>query len=257
MTKPIKLVTTVPFAGFYESKWTGEIDSVEEREAEGMAENEEQDQPVELRLTAEEIGGEFYNFVDYNVVHDKVAKAYVEALDNYLRENTELDISLDFESMTSPREYNFETDRVFCYIRLSHVKAMLKAVDKDIFAKFIKDRFTSRSGFISFYPNDIAEWLAKPIKTWDHNEIGTLLECAINQQCGEDWEWSVYYGMVEGEDIFNAVQEGMNWPKFNEKLAEMRDEKLEALREEDPEFVPTPPRCEHTIDMFGGDNGRV
>ena len=41
--------------------------------------------------------------------------------------------------------------------------------------KKIEDRFTSRSGFISFYKNSIDLW-TKDFKEWDCNMIGTCFE---------------------------------------------------------------------------------
>ena len=39
----------------------------------------------------------------------------------------------------------------------------------------IKERFTSRSGFNSFYKNSIDLW-TKDYSEWDHNQIGTCFE---------------------------------------------------------------------------------
>ena len=39
----------------------------------------------------------------------------------------------------------------------------------------IKERFSSRDGFMSFYSSDLGDW-PKELKDWDHNQLSTLLE---------------------------------------------------------------------------------
>ena len=48
---------------------------------------------------------------------------------------------------------------------------------KDNLELYIKERFASYNGFISFYSNDINEWLVKPFPEWDLNELSSLF-CA-------------------------------------------------------------------------------
>lgn len=76
-----------------------------------------------------------------------------------------------FEEMTSPREYNFETDRIFVQIPHHVLQRIFDLTDTlELKASFAR-RFTSRSGFWSFYDPVIPE---KPLEDWDHNELGTL-----------------------------------------------------------------------------------
>ena len=39
----------------------------------------------------------------------------------------------------------------------------------------IKEKFTTRDGFISFYPNRLDKW-PKDFEEWDHNHLGTCFE---------------------------------------------------------------------------------
>jgi len=152
-------------------------------------------------------------------------------------------LRLAFEEMTSPREYNFETDRLFCEIPLAVVRqlfAMSKAEGHATLANVIRRRFTSRSGFISFYDNDLAAWLEKPVRDWDHNELGTLLFACLELKGGADWEngeldMTIYYRVAEDGGITMAWESAVDWPAFEKARDEMREEKAAELRESDPE----------------------
>jgi len=104
-------------------------------------------------------------------------KQFVQGFNDYINGELELDIKLSFESMTSPREYNFETDKIFCEISYPDVKKLYRFLDKEKLRATIKDYCTSYDGFISFYSNDLDLWCEKPLLHWDHNEVGMLFTC--------------------------------------------------------------------------------
>jgi len=90
--------------------------------------------------------------------------------------------------MTSPKYYNFSTDRVFARVSETAIRSCynLFAEGKGcphspfhILEKLIKESFTSRDGFRSHYSNKLADWLAKPLNEWDHNEVMTLLVATL------------------------------------------------------------------------------
>ena len=96
----------------------------------------------------------------------------------------------------------------------------------------IKANFTSYDGFSSFYPNDLETWLEKPLSEWDYNELGTLLG-AVMQLCeyfedNDQFRWQLYESIFSGNgEEDEAWSAGMDWPKFEEKVKELRAEKLE------------------------------
>lgn len=127
--------------------------------------------------------------------YDEYLKNYKEEEINYCREYTKnfselIGIPLTFKEMTSPREYNFMTDRIFAEISADDVEKMKKAVDPAIIRALVKKKFTSLDGFCSFYDNDYDEWL-KQQEPWDHNQVGTLVE-AYAIWIDPDWEMEVY-----------------------------------------------------------------
>ena len=201
------MLTTIPFAGFYNSIWSEGLNYAEEM----YLENLEQEDGVEIKASSDAI----WRAADYGAMYSYVARKYVDYFNDYIKDEFDLALDLKFESMTSPREYNFETDRIFCYISDENLRKLRSFVAEDELRLAIKTRFTSRSGFISSYPNNLDDWDADPT-TWDHNEIGTLFVALLGES--GDWEWSIYERMYEEFD--RAFDSGVDWAKFDELLKE-------------------------------------
>lgn len=124
------------FPGFYETLFAPEEDSIIE---------------------------EPYNFDDYEFDYDgfrtEMAKACCDAIETELKP---LGIKVIFEEIRSPRFYNFDTDSINVTYKLSAKtgKLLYDYLQKNIvaFTKYIKDHYTSRDGFNSFWSNDVKEW---------------------------------------------------------------------------------------------------
>jgi hypothetical protein len=252
-------IIQIPFAGFYESKWSGEIDRHEEQSAEYEAserEEGEKSHPTEMRLSESEIAGILFDVTDYSAAYLTIAREYVEAFNDTVGERLDLDLKLTFESMSSPKYYNFETDRVFAEVPQETVQALFDLSAEDShkrLGEMIEKRHSSRSGFISHYSNKLAEWLAKSLDEWDHNELCTLLMAVVGDEeddNGDDLEWSIYHSLTDGDGFYQAWSDAVDWAKYAEKVAEARAEKLEAIREEQPDFVLPELRCPFTLDLF-------
>lgn len=314
MTKPILLTVNLPFfPGFYDSWLSGEIDNEESRWCEDVAtesdhETDEMRQPEALRLDSGELAELLLRHTEYSKAYEKVAQWYVEAFDGIMGEalgftvkatrqryNFETStmepeeyrrpsIRATFESMDSPREYNFTTDRVYANIPLAMMKVffnMSKRENHATLAAVIGERHTSRDGFISYYANDVAEWLAKPLTDWDHNELGSLLVAAMRMagvDLESDWE-ELYYAVYGDDSAYQAWESAVDWPAFEAARLEKRAEKLaewcesdldsaSAWRDKRPaefaallaldesafadfEFPEPAYRCTETPDMFG------
>ena len=156
------------FSGFYESIY----DSVFDREVGYIMEDYEE-------------GYDDFRFTyDYKLY----VKNYISAI------SSELGIDLVVNELISPREYNFSTDVITCWMQPKDLKKISSALDSPTLKEIIKRRFTSRDGFISFYSNDINEWKEKPVTDWDCVEIGTLLDAWI-----VDTESKEYLSIVTGK----------------------------------------------------------
>lgn len=155
----------IPFPGFYGSWIDGLIDDHIEMEAE--------------HWEIDEINPE-----NYHVDFEAIAKEYVEFYANILQEKLEdegrgyLMVQLEFKELISPREYNFETDRILCTVdspmKLYQIYALLCGRVQDL-ARDIQERFCSRDGFASFYDDFAGNWAQKPVSDWDCNELSVLL----------------------------------------------------------------------------------
>jgi hypothetical protein len=82
---------------------------------------------------------------------------YCDLFSDWLKENYKVDIKFKNISLSSPREYNFETDKILCDITQVENESLIKALQSNTkFLDWLKDRTKSRSGFISFYSYDDA-----------------------------------------------------------------------------------------------------
>jgi len=150
------------FSGFYESIHDGAFDDEETR-------------------IIEDYPG--HNWDDFRFKYDRIGycKNYVSAI------ASEIGLKLEFMELTSPREYNFTTDKISVYITNKELKIISSALNSDTLKNIIKKRFTSRDGFMSWYSNDIEEWKEKPVKDWNCVELGTLLDAWIIDSESKDY----------------------------------------------------------------------
>ncbi len=234
-----KREVVLPFPGFYNSIYSSAIDFAEENEAEFAAEREadarhypETFQADErLRLTAADFAELCFEHCDYGKVYHKVAQFYVEAFDGWAHDELELPAnSFAFVILDSPREYNFTTDRVFATVSEEAIAALFAcsaAEGHAALAEVIRERFTSRDGFIPFYDDELESWLEKPLAEWDHNELGTLLRACIQLvDAGDDFEMELYERTFSGNGEEDEARDaGMDWPAYEAALAGLRETK--------------------------------
>lgn len=181
--QPVRLLSTIPFQGFYYSCHEAAISSTEEC----LFEDSNGDLNIEL-------AGRFYrNYRNRTIDMGKVYTSYAEDYVKAFADHGELD--LIFDELKSPREYSFETDRIFVTIPSYQAEALLAKADKEALGKAIHDKFTSRSGFISFYSNRLEDWPLSA-SNWDHNQLGALIEVCIQgfseERYAEDLRGSGY-----------------------------------------------------------------
>jgi hypothetical protein len=213
--------TTIPFAGFYESWHDQMLDDA----FEGLFQTSNGDRRTRLEELA-------MWSVNWSPVHEAYAKAYTENLAE------EFGLKLLFEALISPREYNFATDRIFAYIPLTEVYRLRRQVCEATFVECCIENFTSRSGFASHYDPNPQLW--GPVKDWDHNQIGTLVQAYIRQaNGGKDMDQSRETALMEGERdnsvlddwvYSNLNDEGKRCVKIADYLREREDRKFRGLR---------------------------
>jgi hypothetical protein len=95
--------------------------------------------------------------VDFKKLRGVYIDLYCDLFSDWLKENYKVDIKFKNISLSSPREYNFETDKILCDIDIMENESLIKALQSNTkFLDWLKDRTKSRSGFISFYSYDDA-----------------------------------------------------------------------------------------------------
>jgi hypothetical protein len=217
MTKQHKTVSVcLPFAGFYESKWSGMIEEEERR----FIENAKQEPDDEFHdIAKHDEGAELFELLfkhtNYSVAYGAIAREYADNFGEYFTRETGFELQTSFEEMTSPRFYNFETDRVFALVPIAYLYLIyrkLRAEYRGELARTIHSRHSSRSGFHSFYSNNIEEWEDKPFSTWDHNEYETLLLAAMASQGvdADQLEWSIYEDWADSG--YREWEQAVDWP---------------------------------------------
>ena len=188
-----KLESTIPFDGFYESFINDDIDHLIGQQIEWDSDT------FDLNEDEQQILWDNYLSVNtkyfYNQIAEDYTNFYIHALNERLKGFT---LDAKFNLLTSPREYNFETDRIFIDIEKNHaidfIKYIIKNFKKTLENK-IKERFTSCSGFWSHYENGLDLW-TQDYSEWDHNQIGTCFE--------------LFDYLLEEEDINYSLREYLN-----------------------------------------------
>ena len=168
-----KLESTIPFDGFYESFISDDIDHQIGQQIEWDSDT------FDLNESEEEIIQDNYLTVNTSYFYNQIAEDYTNFYIDALNERLEgFTLKATYKFFTSPREYNFSTDRIFIEIEENHaidfIKYIIKNYKKEL-EKKIQDRFTSRSGFISNYKNSLDLWI-DDYSEWDCNMIGTCFE---------------------------------------------------------------------------------
>ena len=168
-----KLESTIPFDGFYESFISADIEHQ-------IGQQIEWDTDIyDLNEDEQKILWDSYLSVNRSYFYNQIAEDYTSFYIDALNDRLEgFELKAKFNLLTSPREYNFETDRIFIDIEKNHaidfIKYIIKNHKKELEEK-IKERFTSRSGFWSHYKNGLDLW-TQDYSEWDFNQIGTCFE---------------------------------------------------------------------------------
>ena len=197
-----KLESTIPFDGFYESFISADIDHQIGQQIEWDCDL------YDLNESEEEILYNNYLTVKTSYFYDQIAEDYTNFYIDALNERLKgFRLKATYKCFTSPREYNFETDRIFIEIEENHciefIEYIVKNYKKEL-EKKIEDRFRSRSGFISFYKNSIDLW-TKDFKEWDCNMIGTCFELFNLEEEEVNYSLREYLTESISENLHNTL----------------------------------------------------
>lgn len=178
--------TTLPcFPGFYESPLSldteNAIDALVEYHTEG-------DGFFRHRLPTKLVARYFERAeeeqlisFDYEGYQESCARKFCHIVEDCLNEILQGYVRIDFKEIHSPKFYNFETDRVACNITFEPESALdYTRKHYPAFSRYIRESFTTRSGFISFMSNNPADWL-DPAE-WDDRHPGVILDFILRNE---------------------------------------------------------------------------
>lgn len=171
MEETIKMY--IPFSGFYESAWTGAIDNEIENHL------QEYDQEVD----------HYDDATNYKALKRALAQEYMSQL---MEEAfSEMDcypfLTMAFVGVRSPREYNFDTDRLEVEMPKSQIPQLLAMVDWKTLKEMIARELAPRSGFNPFISNEIEDWFTINPEDWRPSQWELVLR-ALFETHGFDWE---------------------------------------------------------------------
>ena len=122
--------------------------------------------------------------------------------------------SMNFQSISSPKEYNFTNDSGNIEIQLTaeNIKNIHKYIKDNYneFFQFVKNNYTSYDGFWSHHSVYASDWLDKNNEEYflnGNHKLGAILEFILNNEY-EDYENNLYYD-VEIYDTEYINYEGM------------------------------------------------
>lgn len=163
------------------------------------------DSEIEMYLEDEDNEDKSYDDIEDRLDYHKARLAMNQAwVDRF---NVETGLNLRYKDMSSPKEYNFQTDRVVVEITLEELEKVRKITEEhpEEFQKYLTRNFKSRDGFMSFYPDDIKEW-DKDTQDLDHNEIMTYIAVASTIDKDEN---ELVMDIVDHHSIYEAA--GQVW----------------------------------------------
>lgn len=106
--------------------------------------------------------GEEYEIKDFDGYCKYICKALSDKISDYLTSAKDICKSVKYKAMSSPREQNFYTDRLMmdAEIYLERLKETVFADSdyKDGFDNYLRYKYSSRSGFISFVSNNVDDF---------------------------------------------------------------------------------------------------
>ena len=165
-------------------------------------ENEIQD----INYQRKEQGKEPINYedaiFDYKQYFEECSIEIVNFCEDKTNEILESNFKFIYEETVSPREYNFKNDSINILIQTSEddINKIQNYINANFeeFKTYIKNKYTSYSGFTSFYTNDAKEFLSLDIYE-DSHILGTLLDFILKNECEEI---ELYYYTSERVNLF-------------------------------------------------------
>ena len=143
------------------------------------------------------------NYDDFNFNFDsimqEICKYTVSKIEEKLNE-IGINCTINFETLISPREYNFSNDSINIEINFKKFSQVIEILEQnyDLFTQYIKDNYTSCSGFISSHSSYASDWM-EDLRDDAENEthkVGAVLDFIL-QEIEEYKDEDLYFDLYE------------------------------------------------------------
>ena len=174
------------FSGFYGTIW--EADNDQEIELENL--NEQRQTKGLKSLEWDDVK---WNYKEYQ---KDVVVGITSVVETDLQK-LGLIIKCQLQKLVSPKEYNFANDSINVEISLTKQNVLnigkYLTIHDEAFITYLKDKYTSRSGFISFHSNDIEAWVGENLGDTLANghQLGSVLNFILLNE-DPDMEMDIY-----------------------------------------------------------------
>ena len=145
-----------------------------------------------------ELNYDDFNF-DFDSIMQEICKDAVSKIEEKLNE-IGINCTINFETLVSPREYNFRNDSINIEINFKKFSQVIGILEQnfDSFSQYIKDNYTSRDGFISSHSSYASDWM-EDLREDAENEthkVGSVLDFLL-QEIEEYKDDDLYFDLCE------------------------------------------------------------
>lgn len=145
-------------------------------------------------------------FNDCNFNYDEYQKDISIAVTNYIeKELKDINVlsKINFEALSSPKEYNFSNDSINIEIELTkdNIEVIKKIISDNLdeYKQYLKDNYTSYDGFISFHPNTFKGWFEITKGFNDYSDKGHYL--------GSVLEFICYLNEIDTDSMYESIND--------------------------------------------------
>jgi len=123
-----------------------------------------------------------FNYKEYQ---ENVSEDVCYAIASFLQDILSTEVNIKKEALISPKYYNFSNDSINIEIEIDK-KLVIDYLEKnqDEFKEYIKNKYSSCSGFISSHSNDSNEWIndLKKESFDSSHKLGSMLDFILTNE---------------------------------------------------------------------------
>jgi hypothetical protein len=232
MKRPI----VIPFTGFDCGQWEFALDHAFDCEASILEKQDEADRTLapSQNLDSMEYEVLLINAYDPNCALPAIARAYVAEFSARASDKLKIPLKLKFAHFKKTKDAQTGRDQIVANISLESAKLLLRRSAAQRHRQLrmeIEETWTSAH---------LEDWLAKPIETWNRDELGTLLAAIADPELEE----RVCLNVIEYGTVLDCIYNGFDNKAFEISVRRLRKEKA---RKEKSALRPTSNRVDYPL----------